>query len=353
MTSIVITQEQRRPIPTADQQLEFLNHIQQLIRLAETTSTYKFALLLSITRLAIEQGEASGNALTLKVTDIAEKFIELYWNQARPFHFKEEDPFVLIQNAGSAQAKVISLIKDEQLKHSTITKARSDKRSWESLLKNVVFVINQNPIQRLQVINSVSVEFLYHYNDCTKTEITLLPNVMYCLRTFNIIIEELCQKSWVDAVRLNKSNLHLLDTLPDLDSFLFETNRNLLNKAQPILMELQDNICFYCGKKISKNAHAVDHFIPWSLYQYDTGHNFVLTDNGCNSQKSNLLASDKFHQKWLERNLIHNDFITQYMSEIGFTTDKERSENIASWAYKQIKDRDPHHGFWTPKSIPS
>lgn len=67
MTSIVITQEQRKPIPTADQQLEFLNHIQQLIRLAETTSTYKFALLLSITRLAIEQGKLRATLLHLKL----------------------------------------------------------------------------------------------------------------------------------------------------------------------------------------------------------------------------------------------------------------------------------------------
>lgn len=347
MTTIAIVQVQRLPIPTAEQQLEFLNHIQQLIRLADTTSTYKFALLLSITRLAIEQGEASGNSLTLKISDIAEKFIELYWNQARPFHFKEE-PFILFQNAGSAQARVISLIEAIQQTSTTITQAKMNHEQWSELVKQTAKVINQNPIERLQIINRSPIEFLYHYQDCTKSEIKLLPNAMYCLRTFNVIIEELCQKSWVDTVRLNKSNLHLLDTLPDLDSFLFETNRNLLNKAQPILMELQDNICFYCGKPIAKNRHSVDHFIPWSLYQYDTGHNFVLTDNTCNSQKSNLLAADSFYQKWLERNILHNHFITHEMASIGFTTDKNRSENIASWAYKQIRDRDPIHGFWVP-----
>lgn len=347
MTPISIVQEQRLPIPSADQQLEFLNHIQQLIRLAETTSTYKFALLLSMTRLAIEQGESSGNTLTLNINDIAEKFIELYWNQARPFHF-DEDPFVLMQNSGSAQAAVISLIEKTQKKYSTITKARAATESWKSLLNKVTTVINQNPIERLQIIHRTPVEFLYRYEDCTKTEIRLLPNVMYCLRAFNIIIEELCQKSWVGAVRLNRSNRYLFDLFPDLDSFMFDTNRNLLTKAEPILRELQENTCFYCGKKIAKDSHAIDHFIPWSLYQYDTGHNFVLTDRSCNSQKSNFLAADIFYQKWLKRNLIHNNFITHEMTEIGFTTSKERSENIANWAYKQIRDRDPDHGFWVP-----
>ena len=314
MPQITIIQEQRLPVPTAEKQIVFLNHILQLIRLAETTSTYKFALLLSITRLAIEQGEASGNTLTLKIEDIAEKFIELYWNQARPFHFKDTDEFILKQNNGSAQAAVISNI------------------------------IKDNPLERLQIINRVNVEFLYRLEDCTNDDLTLLPDVMFCLRSFNIIIEELCQKAWVDTVRLHKDNRFLLDSLPDLDTFLFETSRKQLIATQPILIELQENRCFYCGKKISDGKISVDHFIPWSLYQVDTGHNFVLTDSTCNTQKSNLLASERFRQLWLERNLLHDDFITEEMRKIGFIADKNRSERIADWAYGLIPEKD----HWTP-----
>ena len=64
------------PIPTADEQLRFLKQIQRILQSGSFTSTYKFALLMSITRLAIEQGRDTGEMLTLDYQDIAEKFIE-------------------------------------------------------------------------------------------------------------------------------------------------------------------------------------------------------------------------------------------------------------------------------------
>ena len=81
--------------------------------------------------------------------------------------------------------------------------------------------------------------------------------------------------------------------------------------------------------------YAVDHFISWSMYPSDTGHNFVLADSSCNSKKSNLLASDEFLHKWQERNEEQNLIIMDRISVLGFLTDKERSHKIADWAYKK------------------
>jgi hypothetical protein len=75
-----------------------------------------------------------------------------------------------------------------------------------------------------------NVEFLYRLEDSRK-QLILLPNVMYCLRQFSEIIEELCQKKWVDFVRLNKGNLLVLDGLPDLATFMFEPSRNQLRQV--------------------------------------------------------------------------------------------------------------------------
>ena len=69
--------------PTPNEQLKFLKHIQQILQSGTFTSTYKFALLISITRLAIEQGQDTGAALHLEYQDIAEKFIDLYWKQSQ------------------------------------------------------------------------------------------------------------------------------------------------------------------------------------------------------------------------------------------------------------------------------
>ena len=66
-------------IPTAQEQLKFLKNIQLILQSGSFSSTYKFALLISLSRLAIEKGEDSGESLSLEYTDIAEKFIELIY----------------------------------------------------------------------------------------------------------------------------------------------------------------------------------------------------------------------------------------------------------------------------------
>lgn len=108
---------------------------------------------------------------------------------------------------------------------------------------------------------------------------------MYCLRQFSEIIEELCQKRWIDYIRKNSSNAPILNQLSNLEQFMFEPNRKQLNAVANVLVELQECKCFYCNKPMRKGNYAVDHFIPWSMYPSDTGHNFVLADSSCNSKK--------------------------------------------------------------------
>ena len=163
---------------------------------------------------------------------------------------------------------------------------------------------------------------------------------MYCLRQFSEIIEELCQKRWIDFIRLNKQNLVVLDGLPDLDEFMFAPSRSQLGQVANFLIDLQECQCFYCGKSLKNNKYAVDHFIPWSLYPADTGHNFVLADDKCNSQKSNYLASEEFLNQWLERNHLHDQLITQEISQLGFLTDIQRSHRVADWAYRQAVENE-------------
>ncbi len=59
-------------IPTAQEQLKFLKNIQLILQSGSFSSTYKFALLISLSRLAIEKGEDTGESLALEYTDIAE-----------------------------------------------------------------------------------------------------------------------------------------------------------------------------------------------------------------------------------------------------------------------------------------
>ncbi|WP_148334556.1 HNH endonuclease domain-containing protein [Acinetobacter lwoffii] len=329
-------------IPTAQDQLKFLKNIQLILQSGSFSSTYKFALLISLSRSAIEKGEDTGKSLTLEYTDIAEKFIELYWKQAVPYTFNDEGQLILNQNNGK-QAAIVNRIIELRKIYSFLGLLRRDSMVWLELLKDVARTVKEMPVRYLQNINGQNFEFLYQLNQCGK-QLILLPQVMYCLRQFSEIIEELCQKRWIDYIRKNSSIAPILNQLPNLEQFKFEPSRNQLNAVAYVLVELQDCKCFYCNKSIKKGNYAVDHFIPWSMYPSDTGHNFVLSDSSCNSKKSNLLASDEFLHKWQERNEEQDLIIVDRISVLDFLTDKERSHKVAEWAYAQGKENN--YFFW-------
>ena len=66
--------------PTSDQHLTFLTNLETLLRTGRFTSTYKFALLLSMANLAVEQGNDSGavvliaGGVTLRTTSPVKVF---------------------------------------------------------------------------------------------------------------------------------------------------------------------------------------------------------------------------------------------------------------------------------------
>ena len=68
--------------PSAEDQIQFLNHLQRLLSEGGFTASYKFALLLSLADLSVEL-EASENTIAVfHIADIAAKFIEYYWNHS-------------------------------------------------------------------------------------------------------------------------------------------------------------------------------------------------------------------------------------------------------------------------------
>ena len=330
-------------IPTAQQQLKFLKNIQLILQSGSFSSTYKFALLISLSRLAIEKGEDSGEQLALEYSNIAEKFIELYWKQAVPYTFNDEGQLILNQNNGKQAAIVNRIIELRQI-YSSLGLLRRDSAVWSKLVKDVAHTVKEMPVRYLQNINGQNFEFLYQLAQ-SKQQLTLLSQVMFCLRQFSEIIEELCQKRWIDYIRKNGTNAPILNKLPNLEQFMFEPSRNQLNAVANVLVELQDCKCFYCNKSMKKGTYAVDHFIPWSMYPSDTGHNFVLADSSCNSKKSNALASEEFLHKWQERNEEQDLLIVDRISVLGFLTDKERSYKVADWAYAQAIENN--YSIWS------
>jgi hypothetical protein len=58
-------------VPSSEFQLQFLQKVQLLLDSGKFTSTYKFALLIALTNVAVEKGDDSGAALEVNLDDVA------------------------------------------------------------------------------------------------------------------------------------------------------------------------------------------------------------------------------------------------------------------------------------------
>lgn len=332
---------------TADFQIGFLNNIQWLLESSSYTSTYKFALLISLSNLSIESGIDDNSAYSISYLQLAEQFIHLYWTHALPFS-KQEPNSILRQSHTAGQIKVINCILDLQteVKTTKLNTARVlNKQKWDSTLKDIARTIKTYPAKHLQSAENKSQrEFLYHYNSKSK-EITLNSGVAYCLAKFSKIIQKLCQQYWSEFVRKNRHNQEYFNEDLDLYYFLFNQSRQSLNTLVPLLTDIQDGCCFYCNKSI-RGTPEVDHFIPWSKYQIDTLHNFVLADHECNNSKRDYLAEERFYDSWLVRNDKYGKLIEGEGKSLGFISNIQRSETISQWAYQVAVEHNDL--VWSP-----
>jgi hypothetical protein len=123
-----------------------------------------------------------------------------------------------------------------------------------------------------------------------------------------------------------------------LQEFLFGSERESLKVFVPILTEIQKDECFYCGGRMNGEPIHVDHFIPWSRYPVDLGHNFVLAHaRPCNATKSDRLASFEHLSAWVTRNGNNQKALATEFDARGITHDLPTSFQIARWAYGQIE----------------
>jgi len=315
-------------IPSAEKQLQFLNKIQLLLEEGSFSSTYKFALLLSISDLAIEKGNDQESRLILSTESLAKKFIFYYWRQAMPYPSLSGANEVLIQNAGK-QAGILNLLTQFQCKNKKpLHYAINDTR----LISQISSVVKEMPLWKLQRLPSGVDDFIYEQKE-NGAEIILKEGAAYCFRVFHGHIQNMVQGAWIKWVRTLKQNSSTLAQLKDLNEFMFGSERSDLSTYVPLLTELQSNTCFYCNKVLTGDNPEVDHFLPWSRYPVDLGHNFVLAHSSCNRDKRDFLAAPVHLENWLQRN-DHNALqMDEYLNEHNLLHDLPTSLSITQWAY--------------------
>lgn len=320
--------------PDPERQVQFLFNVQRLLSDGSFVATYKYALLLALADLAVERGDDTTESLPLDTLDIAEKYVELYWRQVLPWvHAGSGRGAVLHQAKGEATAILNLIAEAHGAWQGSLARLRRDKAAWRRLLGAVGRVIAVMPLWKLQTVSRERLDFLYP-NVGKGNRVVLKGEAVYCLRRFRDLIGDMAETAWVRFVRRLPRNQRILGEGPDLREFLFGSDRTALRAVRDLLREVDGNLCFYCERTIGGEP-AVDHFVPWSRYPLDLGHNYVLADSRCNGWKSDRLPSADHLAHWCERNAGAE--WTAALDRHLLPHDLERTTRVAAWAYGQAE----------------
>jgi hypothetical protein len=328
---------------SAEDHLGFLGRLERLLSAGRFTGTYKFALLLSLSNIAVEKGDDSGRPMRVDLDDVARQFIALYWNVARPYPRLN---VVLKQNReASKPSRMITLI-GEQARHSEsrYRRWREYQGDMQGLVRDTRRTMARDVLYRLQVVGTQRGErsqpFLYDHPptaaECARLrEIELKPGVAASMRRLHGVIVSMVQARWALWVRENNEQLG-----PDrqLESFLFGPTRTAVSVYAERLHRLQGGRCFYTNQRLSlagPNAGEVDHFIPWARYPFDSPFNLVLASRKENNRMRDELKPEVLRQRWLARNEHYASVLTGPEPN-GFGAPEGEQESvrvIAEWVY--------------------
>jgi hypothetical protein len=316
------------------QQVEFLGFIQSLLEHGEFVSTYKFALVQTLADLSLEKDSSLDGTTRIPLEEIAAKFVSSYWMHSAPFHFTDGTSGLLRQNSGRLNIAILRLLSEVRSMFPTLGLLRQSGQPWKSLLRSVARQVRTMPLFKLQTVGRRQVDFLYA-NHLENEAIVLRKGVQDCFRRFYGIVLRLARREWLDMVStLNPKSIR---APLDLAEFMFGSERNQWPGIRSLLREIQGEKCFYCDRRMVTGNEELDHFIPWSMYPNDLAHNFVLACPPCNAAKGNNLAPVEARDRWIERNTVYGDRITNQANAIRLPNDALVCARVAAWAYQQTQ----------------
>ena len=320
------------PVPSAERQLAFLSRLQRLFSEGEFTATYKFALLIALSDLAVEADPSGDDEVILSVRQIADRFIGLYWSHVLPYSTGAAgaQTGILVQNKGR-QAKIVNAIAQfRETEHLTSFEQARLSSGYAGLVTQVSETVSQQPLTYLQNFGGGTEAFIYE--PLPQRMIRLKPGVAYCMRRFHGLIQQMARTGWIAHIKANQQNHSILGLADDLEDFLFSSSRQSLLRIGEGLRRLEGPSCFYCANPIGTDAD-VDHFVPYGLYSRDLAHNFVLAHPSCNRSKSDTLAARPHLEKWLSRLERRADDIADIGSGAGVIVDPACARKVARWCY--------------------
>ena len=332
------------PAPTPEFQLAFLTKIEELLARGKFTSTYKFALLIALTNIAVENGNDTNDELEIEVDEIARQYLALYWSMARPYPRVNA---ILNQTTNTERRATIITMLEEEVRHaqSSYQRLRVHRTLRDALVGEARKTLAKDVLYRLQTVGGTHdtaptcEKFLYDHPQtaaqCAKLKrITLEPGTAACLRRLRGVIIAMVQARWALFVRENNEQLSV-DR--ELESFLFGATRSAVSLYAARFYDLQEGRCFYSGDKlVGPERGEVDHFIPWARYPFDSPFNLVLASRQVNNKMRDDLKPPEWRERWLRRN---EDCVAALIAPApnGFgaeEADRTVVRSVAAWIYR-------------------
>jgi hypothetical protein len=213
----------------------------------------------------------------------------------------------------------------------------------------VAGTIEAMPLWKLQTVGGERDEFLYAQAEFAGESIRLLPGVPAAFRALYGLVLDAVRGAWLRQITNIAANRPLLGN-SDLASFLFGNERASLDGFRGVLRDHQGGRCLYCRKEL-RGAGCVDHFIAWSRYPVDLGHNLVLAHDACNAKKRDFLAYPAHLERWQTSHLERASELAQRFDSLALPHEEMRSRAIAWWAYEQGEAAGAHAWIDTDRFV--
>ncbi|HSK23802.1 MAG TPA: HNH endonuclease signature motif containing protein [Egicoccus sp.] len=322
--------------------IAFAEKLLSLLDTGSFTTSYKYALLLSLIDATLEGTAADGSPpAVLRGRDLGRRVFARYWHQARPFG----DAGPLRQSRQRDVVVKIAELRAELAlpEHTGLDAARAlQPQPIERLEREVVATVVRYPIPLLQRFGSagtVEDRFVYEHGWTDgisagqvnrpdfDDRLHLRPGAGERLLEVAGLVRPIVEREWLRHVA--RRNDDQVDDLR-LEAFLFGATRSALVHLRDPLLHLQSGRCFYCRGE--RGPWEVDHFLPWARWPDDRLDNLVVAHRTCNNDKRAALAGLDHLERWWTR-LSATSFAGRRLADIAARSNwPRRPERTASGA---------------------
>ncbi|WP_217702557.1 HNH endonuclease [Nocardioides guangzhouensis] len=285
-------------------------------------------------------------SVEVPIPDLAQRVLELYWRQVRPFAGKE------LRQSTQARARIPRAAMELRAAAgigtggaSLAVAATRAPTVYEKALDEVTLCLAQQPLQRLQRLPGATVSDCFLFEDSFLHDhvsrstlrahgdsIVLGPGVATGLARLAGLLKPALEIMWVEDVR--RMNRFLDEDVPDVAGHLFGRERISLASVREPFKDAFGARCFYCDLPLAVD-NPVDHVLPWSLLGIDGLANLVLACRRCNGDKRHSLPATSIVDRVLERD---RDVLEAIAAEIEWPTQFDRVVAAARGIYRSQPD---------------